>query len=158
MNNLLGVMSHSMDSGSLSGPINILINPGETTVERYVLREHEVMVLDVAISNGDGKMKQLPLKTTIFNRTPTQRELKLRASRLLLNEVKPFGQMAFKMSQLKDPKKSKLGLSECVKSGVLAPYAILGDKDDAARTARMSVTVVLLPGGKVEVLTHIPNQ
>lgn len=146
-----------MEKDNLTGAINILVNPGDATVQRHVLKAYEVMVLDVAISNGDGKMKQLPLKTTIFHRTPTQHGLKLKASRLLLNEVRPFGHMAFKISQLDAAKKSRLGLPECVKLGLLTPYTILGDKNDAARTARISVTVVLLPDGRVEELTRIPN-
>ena len=146
-----------MGKDNLSGAVNILVNPGDATVQRHVLKEYEVMVLDVAISNGDGKMKQLPLKTTIFHRTSAQHELKLKASRSLLNEVRPFGQMAFNICQLDVEKKSRLGLPECIKTGLLAPYAILGDRNDAARTARISMTVVLLPDGKVEELTSIPK-
>lgn len=151
-------MTHSIDKDNLSGAVNILVNPGDAAVQRHVLKEYEVMVLDVAISDGDGRMKQLPLKTTIFNRTSAQQALKLKSSRSLLNELRPFGQMAFNISQLEAPKKSRLGLPECIKTGLIAPYAILGDKNDAARTARISLTVLLLPDGKMEKLTSIPEQ
>ena len=100
-----------MDKDNLSGASQ---HPGQSwgrTVQRHVLKEYEVMVLDVAISDGDGKMKQLPLKTTIFNRTSAQHGLKLKASRLLLNEVRPFGQMAFKICQLEAAKKSQSGIA-----------------------------------------------
>lgn len=145
----------------MAGHANIVVQPCEEqkpAMKRESLKDYDVIVLDIAISDGEGKFKQAGHKTNVYHRTSHQYGLKLKLSRAVLNEAtKAFGPMAFNCRTLKDIRKSRIGLAECVKSGLLAPYDVFGDRDDSAKTARLAVTVILLPDGQLEQLSRLPQ-
>lgn len=159
---LVGVMSHTIARNNMAGDASIVVQPSDEqkpAMKREPLNDYTVIVLDIAISDGEGKFKQAGYKTNVYHRTAHQYGLKLKSSRAVLTEAtKAFGSMAFHWRALKDVRKSRIGLAECVKNGLLAPYDVFGDRDDSAKTARLAVTVILLPNGQTEQLSRLPPQ
>jgi hypothetical protein len=74
----------------------------------------------------------------------------MQASRTLLAEVdKKFPTLPFTFRHLQDVRKAKLGLSECLSHGLLAPYPSL--HEHSGTVAHFKCTVLLLPSGTVRV-------
>ena len=114
--------------------------------------QFEVYAVDVAMSTGDGNARPGgDLRTTIFKRNVENTyQLKIQAARQLIAEVdKNFPTVPFTLRHLHDVRKAKLGLSECVSHGLLAPYPVL--HDHSGKVAHFKCTVLLLPSGTVRV-------
>lgn len=169
-------MSHSVERNNLAGTVNMIVFPGPTSKnneqlnKRATFTPNSVMVLDVAVcerASGDGKFKQISTpKTNVYSRTFRNQPLKLKASRNIINELQSKSKeqnhnnlMAFHIRTLSSEtrKTCRAGLNECVKAGVLLPYDVFGDKNDASRTVRISCSVFLPGDGSSAVpLTKTP--
>jgi hypothetical protein len=95
------------------------------------------------ISTGDGKSRDMDVRTTIYKREPDQvYQLKMKASRgkevelfniifnmfclAIFSEVeKKFDAMCFNLRTLDDEKKAKMGINECVNHGLITPFPVL---------------------------------
>lgn len=152
------VRMHQMKRYVLDGVKEVALkapNPDEIETEEKLaectFEQNEVYAVDVAMSTGDGHARPGDLRTTVYKRNVEQQySLKMQASRALLAEVdKNFPTLPFTLRHLKDVRKAKLGLQECVAHGLLTPYPSL--HDHSGTVAHFKCTVLLLPSGSVKV-------
>ena len=87
------------------------------------------------MSLGSGKVKDLDKRSTLLRRTTTTYGLKRPSSRQILSEVvKKFGTFPFSLRQLDDEKAGKVGVIECIRSGVLREYKPSAEADGSPVT------------------------
>ncbi|PLN81227.1 curved DNA-binding protein [Aspergillus taichungensis] len=107
----------------------------------------EVWGVEMGLSLGSGKVKNLPLRATLHRRTTTTYILKRPSSRQTLSEVvKKFGHFPFSLRQLDDEKAAKVGILECVRGGVLRQYEPAGEADNSP-VSRLLTTVAITKNG-----------
>jgi len=119
----------------------IILAPGEGVKGEGIPEVGEVWGVEMGVSLGDGKVKNISNRATLHRRTATTYGLKRPTSRALLSEVvKKFGTFPFSLRQLEDEKAAKVGVVECVRGGVLRQYEVVGDKNNDP-VARLFSTV-----------------
>ncbi|KNG89555.1 curved DNA-binding protein [Aspergillus nomiae NRRL 13137] len=125
----------------------IILSPGTGVKGEGVPDVGEVWGVEIGLSLGSGKVKTLPLRSTLHRRTTTTYGLKRPSSRQTLSEiVKKFGQFPFSLRQLDDEKAAKVGVVECVRGGVLRQYEPAGDADNAP-VSRLLTTIAITKNG-----------
>ncbi|KAL2819236.1 peptidase M24, structural domain-containing protein [Aspergillus granulosus] len=125
----------------------IIIAPGSGVKGEGVPDVGEVWGVELGLSLGSGKVKNLPHRSTLHRRTTTTYQLKRPSSRQILSEVvKKFGQFPFSLRQLDDEKAAKVGVLECVRGGVLRQYEPAGDADNAP-VSRLLTTIAITKNG-----------
>lgn len=145
-----GVLSHQLKQFTIDGEKTIIQNPTETQKkdhEKCDFELHEVYAVDVLISTGEGKGREMDSRTTVFKKTDTVYQLKMKASRAFYSEVdKRFGNMPFTLRALEDEKKAKMGVIECVNHKIVEPFHVLYEKEGEF-SAQFKFTVLLMPSG-----------
>ena len=140
------------------GEKRIIQNPGEALRKEYKkcnFVENEVYNVDVLFTTGEGKLRQLEMKPTIYRRTESAYKLKLQTARTFTNEVTAkFGYMPFTMRAIEDLKSARMGVTECVNHQVMEPYDIMFDKEGEF-IAQFKYTVLLRPCGNYKI-TGVP--
>lgn len=107
----------------------------------------EVWGVEIGMSLGSGKVKDLDKRSTLMRRTAITYGLKRPSSRQVLSEiVKKFGTFPFSLRQLDDEKAGKVGVIECVRNGVLREYKPSADSEGAP-VSRMFSTVAITKNG-----------
>lgn len=125
----------------------IVLAPSEGSKGEGVPEVGEVWGVEMGVSLGSGKAKQLENRTTLHRRTTTTYGLKRPTSRKILSEVvKKFGTFPFSLRQLEDERDAKSGVVECVRGNVFRQYEVVGDKD-ASPVARLLTTVAITKNG-----------
>ncbi|KAJ0419825.1 peptidase M24, structural domain-containing protein [Aspergillus carlsbadensis] len=125
----------------------IIIAPGSGVKGEGVPDVGEVWGVELGLSLGSGKVKNLPHRSTLHRRTTTTYQLKRPSSRQILSEVvKKFGQFPFSLRQLDDEKAAKVGVLECVRGGVLRQYEPAGDAENAP-VSRLLTTIAITKNG-----------
>ncbi|CEL08809.1 Putative Curved DNA-binding protein 42 kDa protein [Aspergillus calidoustus] len=125
----------------------IIIAPGSGVKGEGVPDVGEVWGVELGLSLGSGKVKNLPHRATLHRRTTTTYQLKRPSSRQILSEVvKKFGHFPFSLRQLDDEKAAKVGVLECVRGGVLRQYEPAGDADNAP-VSRLLTTIAITKNG-----------
>jgi methionine aminopeptidase len=129
------------DRNDIEGKKRIVISPGEGTKGEGVPEIGEVWGVEMGVTLGSGKVKQLENRTTLHRRTANTYGLKRPTSRKILSEVqKKFGTFPFSLRQLEDERDAKSGVVECVRGNVFRQYEVVGEKD-AAPVARLLTTI-----------------
>ena len=153
-----GIISHDMEQNRMLGEKRIIQNPGEALRKEYKkcsFAENEVYNVDVLFTTGEGKLKQLDSKPTIYRRTESTYKLKLQTARIFTNEVSTkFGTMPFTMRAIEDLKSARMGVTECVNHQVMEPYEVMYDREGEF-IAQFKYTVILRPSGNYKI-TGIP--
>ena len=149
------MLSHQLKRNVLDGSKQIILNPSDAQkkeVETQTFEEGEVYSLDILISSGEGKAKPLETRTTIYKRNAEANySLKMKTSRAVFTEVtQKCGTMAFGLRQLEDEKKARMGIIECSNHGLVTPYGVLYEKEDA-HIAHFMFTVLLMPNGPLKI-------
>lgn len=142
---VLGVSSHRVDRFDVVGEkaVPIRVPEGEKH-EAFTFEENEAYIIDIVMSTGEGKPRELDTRTSVFRKTSQIYQLKVKASRYVLNEITSrFNTMPFTLRAL-DEKRGRLGLVECVKHNVVESYPVLYEKDGEF-VAQFKFTVLLLP-------------
>ncbi|OAA55567.1 Peptidase M24, structural domain protein [Niveomyces insectorum RCEF 264] len=107
----------------------------------------EVWGVEVGLSLGAGKVKQLEQRPTLHRRTAQTYGLKRPTSRKIYSEVqKKFGLFPFSLRQLEDERDAKSGVVECVRGNVFRQYELVGDKDGSP-VARLLTTIAITKNG-----------
>merc|ERR1711990_1092641 len=128
-----GVLSHQMKKHVIDAN-KVIIN--KTTTEQQVkdavMEPNDVFAMDIVMSTGEGKPKQLDARTTVFKRDlETKSSLKMKASRTFFSEVNAqFPTLPFTLRAAKDERAWKMGVIECVKHGLFIEYPVLFEKPD----------------------------
>jgi len=117
---------------------------------------NEVYAIDIAMSTGDGRVKEGDERTTIYKRdVDVNYKLRMKSARNLLNDVKQgFPTMPFSIRMMEDEKTAKMGVTECVSHKLLVPYPVLRERE-GEKVARFQTTVLLLPSGP-KAVTGLP--
>lgn len=148
-----GVLSHRMKRFVIDGNKVILLREEtDQKVEDFCFELNEVYSIDVAMSTGDGKPKEMQSRTTIFKRSVDKNYmLKMRSSRTLFNEVNAkFPALPFTLRALEDERQARMGVVECLKHELIHPYPVLFEKK-GDHIAHFKFTVLLLPSGPTRI-------
>lgn len=131
-----GILSHSQERNVVDGKKEIILNPSENVKrETHSFEEGDVFGVDILISSGDGKVKKLESRTTVFKRAADLKySLKMPTSRRALSEIdKSFGAFPFtlrSLSEKTDEKSARMGVIEPQKHGLLLAYDVFEAKPD----------------------------
>jgi len=150
---IVGVQSFQLQQFVLEGATKIALKADvENKVEERAFAANEAYAVDICFSTGDGKPRELETRTTVFKRTvDVSYHLKMKASQRLIAEVaKKHPTLPFTLRAFDDEKEAKLGVTECLKHGVLGAYPVLFEREGAV-VAQFRFTVLLLPGGSQKV-------
>jgi len=139
------------DRNEIEGKKKIVIAPGEGAKGEGHPEVGEVWGVEMGMSLGSGKVKQLEQRPTLHRKTTQTYGLKRASSRKILSEVqKKFGTFPFSLRQLEDERDAKSGVVECVRGNVFRQYELVGDKDGAP-VARLLTTVAITKNGLTKI-------
>lgn len=127
----------------IEGKKRLVLQPGEGMPKSEGSPEvGDVWGVEVALSKGSGKLKEIPGKRpTLHRKTDNKVGLKRQTSKTTYSEVvKKFGNFPFGLRQLDDERTAKMGIVECVRSNVFRQFEILGEKDGSI-TSRTFTTI-----------------
>jgi len=148
-----GVLSHRMKRFVIDGNKVILLREDtDQKVEDFSFELNEVYSIDVAMSTGDGKPKEMQSRTTIFKRSVDKNYmLKMRSSRTLFNEINSkFPALPFTLRALDDERQARMGVVECLKHELIHPYPVLFEKK-GDYVSHFKFTVLILPSGPTRI-------
>jgi len=148
------VLSHQMKRFVIDGNKTIINKASlDQKVEEFEFEENQVYAVDIVMSTGEGKSKELESRTTIYKRSVDQNYLlKMKAARYVFNEINSrFPTLPFALRAL-DEKRGKLGVTECLKHDLIAPYPVLFEKPGEF-VAQFKFTVLILPSGTMRLNT-----
>jgi ERBB-3 binding protein len=129
------------DRNEIEGNKKIVLAPGDGGKGEGVPAIGEVWGVEIGVSQGSGKVKQIDNRATLHRRTLQTYGLKRPTSRKILSEVqKKFGTFPFSLRQLEDERDAKSGVVECVRGNVFRQYEVVGDKDNSP-VARYLTTI-----------------
>uniref|UniRef100_A0A7S4KWX1 Peptidase M24 domain-containing protein n=1 Tax=Paramoeba aestuarina TaxID=180227 RepID=A0A7S4KWX1_9EUKA len=153
VNSAEGVLSHRT-SRYIIDTVHVIT--GKDTPEGKVrdmeIEENEVWAIDIVMTTGTGKLKNKESRPLVYKKTlDSSHQLKLQASRDVLNEVNQKCQtFPFSVRNLTQ-KRARIGLQECVRSDVIDPYPILYEKE-GEHVAHVKSTILVTPS-KIERIT-----
>lgn len=129
-----GMISYQIEKDTLDAEKHILLNPTEAQrrdVDTFTFEEGEAYTVDILVSTGEGKARNMDTRTTIHKRMPAQTySLKMKSSRQVLSEItEKFGNMAFSYRSVDNETRARLGVAECVAHGLVMPYTVLYEKE-----------------------------
>lgn len=143
-----GMLSHELKQFTIDGDKSIIQNPTEAqkkSHDKCTFEVNEVYAIDVLISTGEGKGRELDSRATIYKKTDEVYQLKMKASRAVLSDVdKKFGVMPFSLRYFDEEVKAKMGLKECVNHKLIEPFPVLHEKEGEL-VAQFKFTVLLMP-------------
>jgi len=147
-----GVLSHQMKRFVIDGN-KVILNKANTEhkVEVNSFEENEVYGIDIVMSTGDGKAREMDARTTVFKRAVDQNyQLKMKASRYIFNEInQKYPTMPFSIREF-DEQRARMGVVECVKHELLTPYPVLFEK--AGETvAHVKLTALITPNNTMRI-------
>ncbi|KAI9484893.1 peptidase M24, structural domain-containing protein [Zychaea mexicana] len=147
-----GMLTHQQLKDKTDGKKQIILNPTEAHMrdfERCTFEENEVYAVDILISSGEGKVRQLNARTTVYKKTDSRYQLKMNTSRQVLHEIKnTAGQFPFSLRQLSDERKSRMGIVECAKHQCVIPYDVVYEREGAV-VAQFLTTLLVTKNGNV---------
>lgn len=153
-----GMLSHQLYRNQFEGKKSIIQNPNEAQKREHEKAEfnvNEVYALDILISSGEGKAKELTSRTTIYRKTDSAYMLKMKTSRAFFSEVtQKYDTMAFNLRNFEDEKRARLGIAECSNHGLLTPFPVLYEKE-GEYVAQFKFTVAITATG-LQRITSIP--
>ncbi|GAB0131965.1 hypothetical protein EsDP_00000417 [Epichloe bromicola] len=135
------------DRNEIESTKKIVLAPQEGGKGDGVPAISEVWGVEMGVSLGSGKCKNLDGRATLHRRTAQTYGLKRPTSRKILSEVqKKFGTFPFSLRQLEDERDAKSGVVECVRGNVFRQYELAGDKDNSP-VARLLTTIAITKNG-----------
>ncbi|KAK4936801.1 hypothetical protein LTR10_022390 [Elasticomyces elasticus] len=141
--------SWMFERNDIEGKKKIILAPADGTKGEGSADVGEVWGVEMGLSLGSGKVKDLDKRSTLLRRTNTTYGLKRPSSRQVLSEiVKKFGTFPFSLRQLDDDRAGKVGVVECIRSGVLREYKPSAEADGSA-VSRLFSTVAITKNGLV---------
>ncbi|KAK7092938.1 proliferation-associated protein 2G4-like [Littorina saxatilis] len=155
-----GMLSHQLLKNVIDGEKAFIQNPSEAQRKEHEKCEfevHEVYAIDILVSTGEGKGRELDTRTTVYKKKDIIYQLKMKASRQFLSETdKKFGLMPFTLRLFDDEKKAKMGVVECVKHELMQPFGVLYEREGEF-VAQFKATVILMPNGPLKI-TGLPYE
>lgn len=157
VNPVEGVLSHELKKHLIDGN-KVIINK-ETFEQRVDAQEfavNDVIALDVFVSSGEGKTKEMDTRCTVYKRALDRTyNLKIKQSRQFFNEVLDnYPSFCFGLNSFKDPITARIGIKECLEHELLVPYPALTEKQGTF-VAQFKITAMITKG-KTTALTGLP--
>lgn len=154
------MVSHQLKRNKIDGEKQIIQNPGEKQkqdFEKCEFEQYEVYAIDILMSTGEGKSKEMDTRTTVYMKNEDiVYQLKMKASRTFFSDVdKRFGSLPFTLRIFDDEVKTKMGVVECERHNLMKPFPVLYEKNDEI-VAQMKATVLIMPSGILRITTP-PN-
>lgn len=155
VNGVTGVLGHQLKRNCIDGKRTVINreNPeqGEGKFEKvanHTFKEGEVYCLDVMMSSGEGKVKEVTdFRHTIYKRTGENYLLKTPKGRQFMGEVNSkFKHMPFTLRSIEDEGAARIGIKEAVAHELLHSYPVMIEKKDTF-VAQFKFTVLLLGNG-----------
>jgi curved DNA binding protein len=149
-----GVLSHQMKKHVIDANKTII---NKATADQQVpdakIAKNDVFAIDIVMSTGEGKPKQMEDRTTVFKRNIEEKySLKMKASRAFFSEVNQrFPTMPFTL-RAGDEKAWRMGVVECVKHDLFIEYPVLYEKPEEF-VAQYKFTCLMLPSGNTARIT-----
>jgi len=157
VNPVEGVLSHEMKQNCLDAN-RVIINRSEIdqVVEEFEFEVGQVFAVDVMMSTGEGKTKEIEARTTVYKRAVDRNyQLKLQASRQIFAEINTkFPSHAFSLRSL-DEKKRRMGITEIVKHELVDTYPVLWERE-GEYVAQFKFTVLILANSTVRLNGPFP--
>jgi len=150
-----GVLSHQMKRFVIDGNKTIINKSTlEHKVDEFEFEENQVFAVDIVMSTGEGKSREMETRTTVYKRAVDQSYLlKMKAARYVFNEINNrFPTLPFTVRAL-DEKRARLGITECLQHELLFPYPVLYEKQGEV-VAQFKFTVLVLPSGTSRLTSH----
>ncbi|XP_055342365.1 proliferation-associated protein 2G4-like [Paramacrobiotus metropolitanus] len=145
-----GMLSHQLYRNQFEGKKSIIQNPNEAQKREHEKSEfdvNEVYALDILVSTGEGKAREVTARTTIYRKTDSSYPLRMKTSRAFFSEVgAKYDMMGFCLRYFEDEKKARLGIAECVNHGLLTPFPVLYEKEGDL-VAQFKCTVAITATG-----------
>ncbi|RMZ83230.1 hypothetical protein DV738_g1221, partial [Chaetothyriales sp. CBS 135597] len=139
--------SWQFERNDIEGKKKIILSPSDATKGEGHGEVGDVWGVEIGMSLGSGKVKDLDKRSTLLRRTALTYGLKRPSSRQILSEiVKKFGTFPFSLRQLDDEKAGKVGVVECVRAGVLREYKPSAEADGSPVT-RLFTTIAITKNG-----------
>jgi methionine aminopeptidase len=133
--------SWQFEHNDIEGKKKIILSPSDATKGEGIPEVGEVWGVEIGMSLGSGKVKDLDKRSTLLRKTATTYGLKRPSSRQTLSEiVKKFGNFPFSLRQLDDEKAGKVGVVESIRAGVLREYKPSAESDGSPVT-RLFTTI-----------------
>ncbi|KAI7862211.1 peptidase M24, structural domain-containing protein [Spinellus fusiger] len=149
-----GMLTHQQLKNVTDGKKQIILNPSENHLrdfQRIEFAENEVYSVDILISTGEGKVRQLNSRTTIYKKTDVRYSLKMATSRHVLSEIQTkAGSFPFSLRDLEDERKARMGIVECAKHQTVLPYDIMYEREGAV-VAQFLTTLLVTKNGNIMV-------
>jgi curved DNA binding protein len=135
------------ERNEIEGKKKIILAPTEGMKGEGGTDVGDVWGVEVGMSLGGGKVKDLEKRATLHRRTAITYGLKRPSSRQILSEiVKKFGTFPFSLRQLDDERTGKVGVVECVRANVLREYKPSADADGSP-VSRLWTTIAITKNG-----------
>uniref|UniRef100_A0AC35TL36 Peptidase_M24 domain-containing protein n=1 Tax=Rhabditophanes sp. KR3021 TaxID=114890 RepID=A0AC35TL36_9BILA len=155
VNMVENMVSHQLIHNEIHGGKAIVQNPGadhRDKIDKFTFDSYDVFALDVLLTTGPGVLKTGETRTTVFKKSTDKfYSLKLKTARAVYSEASTkFGTMPFVLSALENQSKAKIGITECIKHGVMEPYHVMWEKDGEF-VVQLKATVIILPGGVTKI-------
>lgn len=149
------MLSHQLTRNKIDGVKQIIQNPGEKQrqeMEKCEVGQHEVYAIDVLVSTGEGKARDMDSRTTVYKKNDDiVYSLKMKASRTFFSEAdKRFGPMPFTLRHFDEETKAKMGVVECERHGLMKAYPVLWERDGES-VAQFKSTVLVMPNGLLKI-------
>jgi len=158
-----GVISHELKRNLVDGN-NVIINKTDIdqNVEEFKFEVFQVYAMDLVMSTGEGKTRELENRITVFKRAIDRNyQLKLQAARAIFNEINVKAPVLPFTMRCLDEKKRRMGIVEMVKHDLLDCYPVLWEKDGEF-VVQFKFTALLLQSGTLRLnsfpLPHVTSQ
>lgn len=152
-----GVLSHQMKRFVIDANKTIINKmTAEQQVPENTIDKNDVFAIDVVMSTGEGKPKQLDDRTTVHKRNVEEKySLKMKASRAFFSEVNErFPTMPFTL-RAGNEREWRMGIIECVKHNLFIEYPVLYEQKDEF-VAQYKFTAMMMPSDKTVRITGGP--
>lgn len=147
-----GVLSHEMSRFVIDGE-KVIISKTEPDqkVDDFEFEPNQVFAMDIVMSTGDGKCKEVDERTTVYKRAvDTTYQLKMKYSRALLSEInKNHPTFPFTIRDM-DESKTRIGIKECKDHELVHAYPVLWEKQGET-LAHFKFTCLLMPTGTIKI-------
>ena len=145
-----GVLSHLMTRNKIDGDKAILNRADpEHKIEEIAFKENEVYGIDIIMSTGEGKPKEVDTRqTTIYKRNAAvSYSLKNATSRKIYSDITTrFASFPFSLRYLEDANKARFGIAEAKEHDMVHGYPVLHEKDGEV-VAQIKFTVLITANG-----------
>jgi len=146
-----GVLSHQMERFVIDGEKTIINKQDvDEKVDEIDFEEGEIYAVDIVLSTGEGKPKEVDDATTVYKKTDKTYQLKLNASRKLLSDVKSrFPTFPFTMRAITE-KAANFAIRNCLQHELVIAYPVLSEKDGDL-VAQVKFTVLVKSGVGIKI-------